>query len=117
MINEGGAYAYCVEDISKIENYDKAIKDSEMWDCHHKLEIHNDYRNSIEELKMMNLYYHRPASELIFLTRKEHNSLHHLDCKRSDDTRKKQSLVRIGKPHPHKGHKISEENKKIISNK
>ena len=27
MINELGAYAYCREDISKIENYDKALND------------------------------------------------------------------------------------------
>ena len=27
MINEAGAYAYCCEDISKIENYDKAVAD------------------------------------------------------------------------------------------
>ena len=29
MINEIHAYAYCKEDISKIENYDKAVADKE----------------------------------------------------------------------------------------
>ena len=67
---------YCCEYISLIENYDKAINDNEnTWVCHHKLEIELDKTN--KELKESNLYYNRPASELIFLTPKEHNHLHH----------------------------------------
>ena len=75
--------SYCKEDISLIENYDKAINDKEhIWDCHHKLEIGEGYTNSTEDLKMMNLYFNRPANELIFLTKKEHARLH-LSCKES----------------------------------
>ena len=58
MINLYYANAYCSEDISNIENYDKAIADKEQtWVCHHRLEIHEDYRNSVEELQMLNLYW------------------------------------------------------------
>lgn len=36
MINEKNARKYCYQDISLIENYDKAIADTEhMWHCHH----------------------------------------------------------------------------------
>ena len=40
MINEHNAKKFCKEDISKIENYDKAIADTtQVWDCHHRTEI------------------------------------------------------------------------------
>ena len=36
MINEG-VKKFCNEDISLIENYNKAISDSnQTWDCHHR---------------------------------------------------------------------------------
>ena len=65
----------CCEDISLIENYDKAIKDnSKFWHLHHKLEI--ELHKSADELKEIGLYYYRPANELIFLTPKEHMKTH-----------------------------------------
>ena len=69
---------YCSDGISKIENYDKAINDkTQTWHCHHRLEIHdNGTTLSQEELKSNGMYYNRPASELIFLTRREHMILH-----------------------------------------
>ena len=39
---------------------------------------YDDYINSMKDLIMMNLYYNRPAEELIFLTRAEHKKLHKL---------------------------------------
>ena len=67
----------CCEDISLIENYDKALNDNEqLWDCRHRLET--DLNLSINELKEKELYYHRPASELIFLTHYDHSKLHSL---------------------------------------
>jgi hypothetical protein len=61
----------------QIENYEKAIADTEQtWHCHHRLEIHEDYTNSVKHLKMMNLYYNRPPEELIFLTSAEHSRLY-----------------------------------------
>lgn len=68
------AKKYCCEDICLIENYDKASKDLiEKWDLHHRME---EEGYSVKELKDKGLYYGRPASELKFLTKKEHRSLH-----------------------------------------
>lgn len=76
MINIAKVKAYC-KDYQNIENFAEAYNDlSETWHCHHKLEIHDDYENTMEDLINMNLYYNRPASELIFLRASEHLSLH-----------------------------------------
>ena len=40
MISESQAKKYC-KDYVKIENYEKAIKDSFKWECHHRLETNN----------------------------------------------------------------------------
>jgi len=75
MINLRCVKSYCCEDISLIENYDKAINDTtQKWDCHHRLEI--DMNLSYKELKESGLYLNRPASELIFLTHSEHQRIH-----------------------------------------
>ena len=109
---------YCCEDISKIENYDKMLSDtSQVWDCHHRLEIMpwSGKQVGIEYLKEQNLYYDRPASELIFLTHSEHCKLHHVG---NNDLYKKISDSRTGKPHPHKGDKgrvVTEETRDKIS--
>lgn len=79
MIDEKRAKKYCSEDISKIENYNKAIADkTQTWDCHHRLEIQGQFRNSSELLKKCGLYDNVPAWQLIFLTPREHRSLHTL---------------------------------------
>ena len=73
------AYMYCREDLSLIENYDKAINDStQIWRCHHRLEIQDEGKiiYTSKQLENLGLYYNRPASELIFLTLSEHNYLH-----------------------------------------
>lgn len=69
---------YCCENISKIENYDRAIADyRKMWHCHHRRETPEEgIALSKEDLLKNNLYYNRPADELIFLTPEEHTSLH-----------------------------------------
>ena len=80
MISLVYANMYCCDDVSKIENYELAIADnSQIWDIHHRLEIHEDYLNTREDLKLMNLYWDRPANELIFLTHSEHIAMH---CKK-----------------------------------
>lgn len=67
--------SYCCEDISLIENYDRAVNDTEnYWVCHHRKEIELNLRK--KALKRRKMYYHRPASELIFLTNSEHSKLH-----------------------------------------
>ena len=63
----------------KIENYEKAVADTELtWHCHHRLEI-DDNGNTVmykADLVEKNLYYERPPEELIFLTPTEHMRLH-----------------------------------------
>ena len=117
MIDEVRAYAFCKDDISKIENYNKALADNtQTWICHHKLGISDGYTNSVYDLKLMNLYYHRPAEELIFLTKSEHSKLHNYHRKyktgynRDELTKSKISNALKGKP-------LSEETKKKMSTK
>ena len=93
---------YC-KDYKNIENYEKAKKDNfKGWHCHHRLETHNSdgERRLVDipqkELKALDMYYHRPAEELIFLTTREHNAF------------------KKGKPGPNKGKKLSEEHKNKI---
>lgn len=63
--------------IDLIENYELAKADNfNGWHIHHKLELNNDYINSMNDLKLMNLYYDRPPEELIWLTKSEHRTLH-----------------------------------------
>lgn len=79
MINESYAQKYCKDDISKIENYDKAFADpAQTWVIHHRLEmtLDGEFAHTPEDLKRMDMYYNRPYFELIFLTKAEHRRLH-----------------------------------------
>ena len=97
MIDICMAKRFCKEDISKIENYDKAISDStQTWDCHHRTAIW--WNCTRKELIENECYYNRKACELIFLTHDEHMSLHHK-----------------GKPSPNKGKVFSEEHRINLS--
>lgn len=99
MICERTIKLFCKDDILLIENYDKAISDkTQTWHCHHRGEILCCGRFSREELKRFNLYYNRPACELIFLTNSEHVRLH-----------------TKGKPSCRKGKTCSAETKRKIS--
>ena len=71
-------YGYCCEDLSLIENYNDAIADkNEIWECHHRLEIQDGILvNTATDLMRKNLYWYRPASELIFLPRRVHIGIH-----------------------------------------
>ena len=94
MINERFAKSYCKDDISLIENYEKAVNDAtQTWHCHHRRET--IYSKS--GLKEIGEYYNRPACELIFLTPNEHHRLHNLGKHISDDTRRKLSEAHKGK--------------------
>ena len=121
---------YC-KDYENIENYEAAKKDNfKGWECHHRLETHNSdgERRLIDitkkELIALNMYYDRPAEELIFLTIKGHSVFRkgkHL----SAQTRKKLSEANKGKTlsaehkkklsEAQKGHCVSSETKKKIS--
>lgn len=106
MINLSKVKAYC-KDFQKIENFMEAYNDlNETWHCHHRLEIHNDYENTMEDLILMNLYYDRPPEELIFLRASEHLSLHNKGKKPANWS----NLI-----ISNKGKKRSEEAKKRMS--
>lgn len=64
---------YCREPISAIKNYDKAINDTNNRYVVHHI---NEWTFTAAELIKMNMYYNRPASELIFVTYKEHKEIH-----------------------------------------
>lgn len=119
---------YCCEDISLIENYDKAVADNtQIWQCHHRLEITKEGIFSPKELIDKNLYYNRPASELIFLTKLEHNRLHEKNLKfevlnerkerwKDSQYRKHMSDVHKGKTPGNKGMSMSDEFRLRVSN-
>ena len=123
MIDKKRAIKYCKDDISLIENYDKAFSDTtQMWHCHHRRETIFSRKDLIE----IGEYYNRPACELIFLTKSEHMKLHHLgkpsgmkDKHPSEESRKKMSEKKKGENNPLFGKhhsaktckKISEANK------
>ena len=94
---------FCKEP-EKIENYEKAKADDfKNWECHHRLETHNSdgERRLVDitrkELMALDMYYNRPAEELIFLKHSEHQFLHHKGKPRSAETRKKLSEAGKGK--------------------
>lgn len=101
---------YCKGEIDRIENYSKAVEDkTQIWHCHHRLEImpFSGKRASVKYLVEQGLYLKQPPEALIYLTSKDHNSLHHKGklsnlkgVPRSAEVRRKISQGRIGKPHP-----------------
>lgn len=128
---------YCCEDISLIENYEKAKADDfKGWDVHHRLETHFSDGTPrpptahllMEELKALGVYWNRPAEELIYITRSDHWKLHttgkvysdetrqrlretHLGRRHTEESKRKMSLAKKGKPHaPH-----TEETKRKMS--
>lgn len=127
MISEG-VILFCSEPIDHIENYDIAIADkTQTWPCHHKLEI--SLQLTHRELIKKNLYYNRPANELIFMTPRDHCKLHNSqpwfrakisaavkDAMKRPEVKEKMS-TRKGKPlSPETKRKMSEAQKKIQNN-
>lgn len=105
MICEKNVKNYCKDDITKIENYEKAINDkTQTWDCHHRLELHTDgtVRFTHEGMIRAEIYYNRPANELIFLKHSEHQRLH---------TKGKTSWIKGKQHNDETKRKISESNK------
>ena len=96
MINKYNASLFCKEDISLIENYEIAVSSKTIYDCHHRREI--DDNLSRTELIKLDLYYNRPASELVFIEHREHQKLHN-----------------SGERHPNYGKHLSAETRYKIS--
>lgn len=63
---------YCREPIENIRGYKEALRSSVQYDCHHI----NELTFTVDELKMMNMYYDRPASELTLMPHSDHMKLH-----------------------------------------
>ena len=106
MINLGCVKSYCKGDITKIENYDKAINDkTQTWTCHHRLEISPFSGKHITpaKLKELDMYFHRSPEELIFLTRGDHMLIHNQSPERNKHI-----------SESNKGKIFSEEHKKNI---
>ena len=110
---------YC-KDYENIENYEKALADNfKGWHCHHRLETHNSDGErrpvdiSQKKLIALGVYYNRPASELIFLTSREHNAYQngkHL----SEEHKNKIAETLKGKNTWAKGKQFTESHKKKI---
>ena len=116
MINFENAKNFCNEDISKIENYDKAINDTtQTWHCHHRLEVTKSFICSRALLKEINMYFHRPADELIFLTLAEHTRIHFKNIPMKESQKENISKSSIGKKPTFKGKHHSKETKDRIS--
>lgn len=96
----------CREDLSLIENYDKAINDNtQMWVLHHRDEVRHLPSGMIvfrskQELIDNGRYYYCPANELIFMTRSEHGYLH---FSANEEYKKKISMAGIGHKAWNKG--------------
>lgn len=119
MINEPNLRKYCCDKVSDIENYELAMLSNEMFDCHHRLETHTSdgeirpVNLTKKELIALDMYYNRPASELILLPHGEHTVLHkpRLGTGQgvtlpkygklgSKELREHLSIIRKGKPLP-----------------
>lgn len=112
MICEKTIKRFCKDDISLIENYDKAIIDkTQVWHCHHRRETIFSKSDLIE----IGEYYNRPACELIFLTPTDHHRLHRLGKHHSVEACKKISETKKGEKNPMFGKQLSAKTRKKIS--
>lgn len=105
------AKKFCKDDITLIENYDKAISDqTQTYVCHHRLELtlEGEHANSVQDLIRLDMYYHRPYYELIFLTKSDHYKVH-LPYRNTEEFKRKISESNKGRHW-----KLSEEAKRNI---
>lgn len=114
-------FKYYCKDYENIENYEKAKADDfKNWEVHHRLETHNSDGErrlvdiTADELKALDMYYNRPADELIFMTIYEHSRLHMKGKHLSEETKKKIGAASKGNKYA-LGYKHSEEAKNKIA--
>ena len=125
---------YCTN-IENVENYEQAKADNfKGWHLHHRLETHTSDGNlrsvaiSRKELIALDMYYDRPACELIYLTKPEHTALHSHFIDRNaekisrtlkllwQDPEYRQHMSNTHKGHTYnKGRVLSEETRKKLS--
>ena len=110
MISEIMTKRYCKDDISLIENYEQAVNDkTKTWHCHHRGEILACGRYTPDDLKKFGLYWKRPASELIFISKSKHKAIHNKD--KWNIGKKLSCEAKLKIANAHKGSKASEETK------
>lgn len=97
----------------RVENYEKAVADEELWDLHHRREI--DEMKSKQQLIDEERYFDVTPEELIFLTHSEHTILHKKGKHHSEESKKKMSEANSGENHYLFGKRHSEESKKKMS--
>lgn len=68
------AKRYCRDDITKIKGYERALTEQGKFHIHHL----NEWTFTRSELIAMNMYYHRPADELQWMSHSEHRGWHNL---------------------------------------
>ena len=106
MVNRYKVKKYCCDDISQIQNYKEAVEDTDnMWALHHKMEL--IVTGAVcdatkQDLIDWNIYYDRPADELMFIKDSEHKKLHRKFQKQvfKNPELQKEHLrtLRLGKP-------------------
>lgn len=125
MINKlffTGKYLFC-KDVTKIENYSKAVLDTQVWDCHHRLETHylkngkwiernKDEQITKEQLIKDGLYYNVEPCMLIFIRQDEHRRLHY---KGRHHTEEAKEHMRLGAQNRKRPESFTEEHKQHIS--
>ena len=94
MVNVRHAEKYCCEDISLIENYNKAVASNEKWDVHHKLGLWFKKQWLIDN----GFYYDQRSEMLVFIKHDEHRILHHTGKHLSKETKRKMCAVKINHP-------------------
>jgi len=80
MFSMKQALAYCCEPLERIKGFKEASESSEKYHIHHRFE---EMGLSRKDLIEMDLLYHRPACELVFMNGREHNAMHS-SCDLSD---------------------------------
>lgn len=129
-MTKNGLYSqkrFCCEDPSLIENYYAAMEDTQqIWHLHHRAEVLPCGNFSVSDLKKFGLYFNRPASELIYLTKAEHSKLHSTHMTRLHRKRLSTAAKEVG-GHSHtletrlkmsktrKGMKFSDEHRQKMS--
>ena len=82
MVSAKEVRRFCKEPLSLIENYDKAVADTEvMWVCHHREEVVDGVHTSRKQLIAEGRYWNIKPEALIFMTPSDHHELHHKGVK------------------------------------
>lgn len=95
MISKNASRFYRQGELHLIENYEEAVKSSEKWSIHHRLELtlNGEPALKVKDLIRLGMYFDRPYFELIFLKDSNHKSLH---------SEKERNLM-FGKPSANRG--------------